>query len=301
MMRYLVIRTENLCKQYGRRQALRNLTIEVEPGEIFGILGPKGAGKSSLIRILLNTIKPSSGQALVFGLDCQRQALQVRKKVGYLPEKLNFNQSLTGVKLIQSLARLHQEVDQEYVQSIAKRFELNLNKFIREYSTNEQKVLGIIQALMHKPDLLIFDEPCKDLERKTQNIFFQIINEARQEGRTVILASDSLTEMERVCDRVAVLHEGELIAIERGVQLRARALRVIEMRFATAVNRELFAGMTNLNDLVLEDNRVRCTVQGDPDALIKLASKFKVMDIISQQPTLEEVYKTFYGIGAYAG
>lgn len=300
-MRYLVVRTENLNKQYGRRQALLNLTIEVEPGEIYGILGPKGSGKSTLMQILVDLVRPTRGQALILGMDCQRQGLQVRRNVGYLPEKLSQNASMSGEQWLHSLARLRQNVDMELVHSLASRFELDLNKIIRHYSSEERKKLGILQALMHRPDLVIFDEPCKGLDRKAQNLFYQIISEVRSEGRTVLISSDSLTEMERVCDRVAVLHQGRLVAVERGVQLRARALRIIEMRFATAVSRDIFAGMANLNDLVLEDNKVRCTLQGDPDALIKLASQYRVMDIISQQPTLEEVYRTFYGIGLYAG
>lgn len=298
-MRYLVVRTEKLNKQYGRRQALHNLTLEVEPGEIYGILGPKGAGKSTLIGILLNSVHPTSGNALVLGLDCQRQRTQIRRKIGYLPEKLNFNGSQTGDQWIQSLAKMHQGVDFDFAHYLADQFVLDLGKLIRDYSACERKKLGIIQAMMHRPDVLILDEPTAGFDRAAQNTFYKIVHEIRTEGRTAIISSDSLIEMERICDRVAVLHEGSLLAVERGVQLRARALRVIEMRFASAVSSDIFAGMANLNDLVLEDNKVRCTLQGDPDALIKLASKFRLMDIISQQPTLEEVYKTFYGIGAY--
>jgi ABC-2 type transport system ATP-binding protein len=301
MMRYLVVRTENLTKLYGRRQALANLTIEVEPGEIYGILGPKGAGKSTLIHILLDLVRPTRGQALVLGLDCQRQGVQVRQQIGFLPEKLQMNLSATGEMWLQSLTRLRRSVDMDLASSLAARFELNLTRPIREYSEEERKILGIIQAMIPRPELMIFDEPCAGLGRKAKNTLFQLFNEIRAEGRTILIASDSLTDMERICDRVAVLHQGRLIAVERGVQLRARALRIIEMRFSTAVNREFFANMPNVNDLVLEDNKVRCTVQGDPDALIKLASQYRVMDIISQQPTLEEVYRTYYGIGPYAG
>jgi len=300
-MRYLVVRTENLTKQYGRRQALLNLTLEVEPGEIYGILGPKGAGKSTFVQILMGQVRPTRGQALVLGMDCQRQGQQVRQKVGYLPENPHMSASLTGEQWIQSLIRLRRAANLERVHSLAARFELDLTKSLRSYSASERKILGIIQAMMHQPELLIFDEPCAGLTCKAQFTFFQIISEIRTEGRTVILASDSLTDMERVCDRVAVLHEGQLVAVERGVSLRTRALRVIEMRFATSVNREAFARMPNIYDLVLEDNKVRCMVQGDPDALIKLASQYRVIDIISQQPSLEEVYRKFYGIGSYTG
>ncbi len=300
-MRYLVVRTENLTKQYGRRQALLNLSIEVEPGEVYGILGPKGAGKSTLIRVLLDLVRPTRGNALVLGLDCQRQGLLVRQKIGYLPEKLQISGSSTGEQWLQSFSRLRREADLGAAATLADRFELDLKKSLRAYSDVERKILGIIQSMMHHPELIIFDDPCTGLDRKAKNEFFHLISEVRAEGRTVMIASESLTDMERICDRVAVLYQGKLVAVERGVQLRARALRVIEMRFATAINREIFAGMPNLNDLVLEDNKVRCTVQGDPDALIKLASQYRVMDIISQQPSLEEVYRTFYGIGSYAG
>jgi ABC-2 type transport system ATP-binding protein len=225
----------------------------------------------------------------------------VRQQIGYLPDNLRLNSTQSGEEWLQSLSRLRRNVDLELAHGLASRFQLDLKKSLRAYTNAERKMLGIIQAMMHRPELMIFDEPCVGMDRKTQNIFFQLITEARAEGRTVLIASESLTDMERICDRVAVLHQGRLVAIERGVQLRARALRIIEMRFATAVNREIFASMPNLHDLVLEDNKVRCTVQGDPDALIKLASQYRVMDIISQQPTLEEVYRTYYGIGSYAG
>ena len=300
-MRYLVVRTEKLNKQYGRRQALHNLSLEVEPGEIYGVLGPKGAGKSTLLGILMDTIHPTSGNAVVLGRDCQRQGVQIRRLIGYLPEKLSLNGSQTGGQWIQALARMRTGVDLNYAEKLADLFAVDLGKNIKYYSACERKKLGLIQAMMHHPEVLVLDEPSAGLDRAAQNVFYQMIQEIRAEGRTVIISSDSLTEMERVCDRVAVLNRGSLVAVERGVQLRARALRVIEMRFASAVNGEIFAGMTNLNDLVLEDNKVRCTVQGDPDALIKLASQYRLMDIISQQPSLEEVYKTFYGIGAYAG
>jgi len=153
---------------------------------------------------------------------------------------------------------------------------------------------------MHQPDLLLLDEPTRHLGGEAQDVFYRLVRQARMEGRSIFLSSSSVAEMERICDRVGVIHGGQLITVERGLNLRARALRKVEMRFAGPVSVDLFARLPNVEDIRLEENKLRCTLCGDPDALIKLASQFRVIDIISQQPTLEEVFRRNYGIEAAA-
>ena len=277
------------------------MTLEVDPGEVFGLLGPSGSGKSTLLHILLDFIRPSHGQALVLGMNCQRNGLKVRRLVGYLPQNLNLSKGVTAGQLLERFAALRGGVEMTFVHELAARFQLKLDLACERLSPADRRKVGLVQAFMHRPELILLDEPSRDLDTTAQMELYRLIAEFRAEGRSVVIASQSISEMERICDRVAVLHQGRLIAVERGAQLRARAIRKIEMRFANPVNPQIFMSLNNINQLVCDQNKVYCTVQGDPDALLKTASQFRVLDIISQQPSLEEVYQTVYGIPAYAG
>ncbi|HWR66995.1 MAG TPA: ABC transporter ATP-binding protein [Bellilinea sp.] len=297
-MRYLVIRTENLTKTFGRKPALQNLTLEVEPGEVYGVLGPKGSGKSTFLNILMNITRPTSGIALVMGMDTQRNGLQIRRLTSYLPDVMTLPLSLTGEQILDRFASLTGLIDEDYVTDLADRFKIDLSSRAQDYSLVEKRSLGIIQAFMRHTELVMMDSPSVGLDTERQSQLYHLITETRTAGVTVVIASQSLTEMERISDRVAVLYSGKLVAVERGVTLRTRALRKIELRFADPIHREAFANLPNINDLVLEDNKLRCTLQGEPDALFKAASQFRLLDVISQQPSLDEVFHKFYGVGA---
>ncbi len=300
-MRYLMIRTEDLSKQYGQRLGVNELTFEVEPGEIFGFLGPDGAGKTTTVRLLLDFIRPSSGRALVLGMDLHENSLKIRRQVGYLPGEISLYHNTTGEKLLRYLARLRGGVAWEYVLELAARLDVDLSRPVDAMSALERRKIGLAQAFMHRPELLVFDEPTRGLDAPTQQAFYRLMIEARNEGCAIFLASSSLSEMERTCDRVGILYRGELAAVERGVHLRSRAMRHIEMRFANPVSAETFSRLPNLENLQQRENQISCTVHGDPDALIKLASQFRVTDFISQIPTLEEAFRCYYGVNAHAG
>jgi len=295
-MRYLVIRTENLTKFFGHHMAVEDICLEVEPGEVYGFLGPDGAGKSTTLRMLLDFVRPTHGRALVLGLEAHRQSAAIRRQVGYLPGSLLIGGRQTGLELLRTLGMLRGNLDLPYITELAGRFALNLNTPIAALNRTDQSKLGLVQAFAHHPELLILDEPTRGLDSAAQETVYDLISAARAEGRAVLLASSSLREMERACDRVAVLHHGHVIAVERGVQLRARAMRNVEMRFAAPVSAEIFSGLNNLDNLRLDDNKLRCTVHGDPDALIKLASQHRVTDFICQQPSLEEAFRVYYGV-----
>ena len=168
-MRYMVIRTEKLTKNFGRKPALQALTLEVEPGEVFGLLGPKGAGKSTLINILMNFIRPTSGNALVMGLDCQKQSLQIRRQVGYLPEIMNLPVSLTGEQILDRFASLTGLIDEDFVAGLAERFRVDLTRRAMDFTAVEKRALGVIQAFMQHPELVLLDAPAVgfDLVRQT--------------------------------------------------------------------------------------------------------------------------------------
>lgn len=295
-MRYLVIRTENLSKNFGVVQALQNLTLEVEPGEVYGVLGPQGAGKTTFLNLLMNVIRPSSGSALVMGLDSVQHAQQIRQKVGHLPQSFPLPGNLSGETVVNRTVNLRGPIDQPYLKELTALFGLDLSRRISTLNPAEKQALGIVLAFLRQPDLVLLDSPSNNLSPERQTQLYRLIAEKRAAGGTVVIASQSLLEMERICDRVAVLNCGQLLAVERGVSLRARALRKIELRFAEPVQAEAFNGLANIRDLTLDENKLRCTVQGEPDALFKTASRFRLLDVISQQPSLDEVYQNYYGV-----
>lgn len=299
-MRYRVIRTENLTKYYGQRLGVKDLTLEVEPGEIFGFLGPNGAGKTTTILLLLDFIRPTSGRAWVMGKDSRRNSLAIRQQVGYLPADYALFERLSAGEMLRYFSTLRRATDHERVRQLAEAFALDLGQPAAALNPVEKQKIGLVQAFMHRPELLILDEPTRLLDAAATQTLYRLVAEARAEGRTVFLSSSSLIEMERICDRVAVIYRGRLVAVERGVQLRARALRKIEMRFAGPVAAEAFNRLPNLKDVRVGENSLSCTLSGDPDVLIKTASQFRVVDIISQTPTLEEVFGNYYGVESYA-
>ena len=299
-MFYLVIRTENLTKYYGRNLGVQNITLEVEPGEVYGLLGTPGAGKTTIIRMLLDFIRPTSGRALILGREAHKHSMDIRRQVGFLPERFTFDGSQTAEIALRYLASLRGDVSWEYVQELCAQFKLDLTRKCSLMTPLEQQKLGLVQAFMHRPELLILDEPGRGLDAESLQVLFRLIRQARQEGRSVLYATQSLHEAERICDRVAVLHQGCLVAVERAVRLRGRALRKVEMRFAGPVSADIFSALNNVENVRMEDNLLSCTVRGDPDSLIKLASQYRVTDFICQQPALEEVFNSYYGVGGHA-
>ena len=299
-MFYLVIRTENLTKFYGHRPGVQDLTLGVEPGEVFGFLGTAGAGKTTTIRMLLDFVRPTAGRALVLGQDVHKHSLDIRRQVGYLPAKFSFSGRMTGEDCLRYLAGLRGDVSWAYVQALSEQLGINLSGRFAHLCPVEKQKLGLVQAFMHRPELLILDEPARGLDDEARDALFHLIGQARREGRSVFMATQSLHDVERICDRVGILHQGRLLAVERTVRLRGRALRRVEMRFAGPVSPDIFAHLANVENIRLEDNFLSCTVRGDPDPLIKLASKYRVTDLLCQQPALEEVFNRYYGVGSYA-
>ncbi len=295
-MYYVVIRTENLTKTYGTHRGVEELTFQVEPGEIFGLLGPQNAGKSTVVRLLLDFARPTSGRALIFGQDVRRNPQETRSQVGFLPANFSIFDQFNGLGTLSFLAGLRRGADLTYARQLAERLGVDLNLPAARLSSTDRQKIGLAQAFMHHPELLILDEPTRNLDPEAQKVFAQLMAEVRAQGSTVLFTSASLPEVERCCDRVGVLHQGRLIEVVRAVRLRSRSLRKVEMRFGCPVPADAFAQLNNLQDVRLEDNQLRCTVQGDPDSLIKIASQYRVTDMICQQPTLEETYHRYYGL-----
>ncbi|HSV85351.1 MAG TPA: ATP-binding cassette domain-containing protein [Levilinea sp.] len=298
-MRYAMIRTEDLSKTYRGRLGVKGITLEVEPGEIFGYLGPDGAGKTTTIRLLLDFIRPTSGHIQILGLDHHLHSVKIRSHVGYLPGEFTLYDHLTGEKVLRYLSRLRGGVAWQDVINLVERFDLNIQRKLNAMSASDKCKLGLVQAFMHRPDLLILDDPSRALNAAGQAVLYDLLFEARSDGRSIFLASSSLTEMERIADRVAILYQGELLAIERGVQLRSRALRRVEMRFATPIHTDIFNGMRNLEEFRLNHQSLSCMVRGDPDNLIKTANQYRLTDFVSQALTLDEAVQFYYGVNGH--
>src|ERR1700687_1771053 len=225
------IRTSKLSKDYGLGRGLFELDLEGAPQEVFGSLGPNGSGKSTTIRLLMDMIRPTSGGAHIFGLDCRRDSVEVKKKVGYLPGDMPQFGSLRGREVVAYLGGMRGGADPKAVRAIAERFDLDLNRRFREYSSGNKRKLGILLAFMHKPELLILDEPTNGLDPLNQQEFYELLREARDGGATVFLSSHVLSEVEHVCDTVGILRAGKLVRVARLEDLRAAGETSLEEIF----------------------------------------------------------------------
>lgn len=291
-----------LSKSYGKIHAVRAIDLAVSQGEVFGFLGLNGAGKTTTIRILLDLLRPSSGSATVLGLDCQSQGLDVRSQVGYLPGELGLYSDMTGKRTLDFLAQLcRQKVDTRYREELREKLELStadLNRRIREYSTGMKRKLGLIQAMQSDPPLLILDEPTEGLDPLMQDSFYQVLADLKRRGRTVFMSSHVLSEVERVCDRIAVLRAGEKVLLSHVDEIRSVAPRRVRISFAEAT--PLDARILPRDHEVVEsdDWQWSLKVPGALGPLMRVLSSLPVKDLQIDEPHLEDVLRTYYREGA---
>jgi len=294
-----VIQTDNLSKVYKSRrkevQALYHLNLTVQQGEIFGYLGPNGAGKTTTIRLLLDLIRPTKGSAQIFGMDAQRDSVAIHRRLGYLPGELSLWDNLTGLQVINYICQIRGKPDTVYAHQLADSLLLDLLVKVRNYSSGNRRKLGLVIALMHKPELLILDEPTNGLDPLIQQTFYELMREIREEGRTVFLSSHILSEVQAICDRVGILRNGELKAVERVSDLTHTDFRWVTVQFREPVTPELVAGVPGVSNITVEDHALKLRLTGDFDPLLHAISQQYVVDIHVQEPTLEEIFLTFYG------
>jgi ABC-2 type transport system ATP-binding protein len=303
-----VIETTGLSKQYlptglrrfGRRRAaeavlaLDEVALEVQPGEVFGFLGPNGAGKSTCIRILLGFLHPTAGSARVLGLDTRTDGVAIRARVGYLPGGIALYDAMTGADLLDFLGSFY---DRPPVlrRRLVDGMELtarDLARPIRDYSRGMRQKLGIVQALQHDPELAILDEPSEGLDPLMQRAFYEILDDLRAAGRTVFLSSHILSEVERVCDRVAIVRHGRLVALEEIGALLARRRRAVEMRFGGPP--PSLAGVPGVGDVVAVDGHLRCSLEGDVRPFLAAIEGFQVIDLTIEPARLEDAFLELY-------
>jgi ABC-2 type transport system ATP-binding protein len=290
-----VIRTEALTKRYGKRRGVEDVTFEVSRGEVFGFLGPNGAGKTTTMRTLLDFLRPTSGRAEIFGLDSRAGSVEIHRRIGYLPGELALYDRMTGEGCLRYLGELRGGVRWERVRELIARLGADAEARVGTLSHGNKQKIGVIQAFMHDPELLVLDEPTNALDPLVQQEVHGLIREANAAGRTVFLSSHILPEVEALCDRVGIIREGHLATVEHIAALKERALRRLEIRFAEPVSPAEFGTLQGVQDLTLEDSVLRCTVAGSLDDVIKAAARHTVLNVISEEPGLEEIFLAFYG------
>lgn len=290
------IATLGLAKTYRKSvHALVDLDLRVERSEVFGYLGPNGAGKSTTIRLLLGLIQPTAGRASLFGLDTQRDGVASRRPVGYLPGDLRLADRLTGREQLDSLARLRGGVDRPLRQELCNRLEVELDRPIRQLSKGNRQKIGIVQAFMHRPDLVVLDEPTSGLDPLLQAEVRALMRETAADGRTVFLSSHSLDEVQHVADRVGVLRSGRLVDVDVVERLRERSLRHVTVTFAAPVDAALFAALDGVRVTQVDGATVRLAApETAMDALVKALARRHVVDLVSQPADLEEIFLEMY-------
>jgi ABC-2 type transport system ATP-binding protein len=291
------IRTRGLSKDYGRVRALRDLDLEVAAGEIVGCLGPNGAGKTTTLRLLLGLARPTAGRAEIFGLDCHRQTVEAHRRLAYVPGEADLWPALTGTETLHMLGRVHGTVDIDYRDQLIERFDLDPSKKVRAYSKgNRQKVL-LIAALMTRADLLLLDEPTSGLDPLMEREFRHCVHEARDNGQTVFLSSHILSEVEALCDRVAILREGRLVEIGTLTQMRHLSAVTVDAVFdAVPMGLVLaLAGVAGVTHVAAESRRIHLQVQGPISPLVDALAGTGVRELLSREPTLEELFLAHYG------
>ena len=302
------IDTQGLTKHYGHARpihppgrptptvvsALDDLTIQVGEGEIFGFLGPNGAGKSTAIRLLLGFLHPTAGSGSVLGLDIVRDSVAIRARVGYLPGGVSFWDGLTGVRLLDELAAMSGRPPIRRAE-LLDRLELSeqtLCRPVRDYSRGMRQKLGIIQALQHDPELAVLDEPSEGLDPLMQRAFYEILEDLRKAGRTIFFSSHVLSEVERVCDRVAIIRQGRLVALEDIPKLLARRKRNVEMRLQGPA--PVLDGVAGVSDVLQADGRLTCRLEGDVGPFLVAIAGVAISDLTIEPARLEEAFLEFY-------
>ena len=290
-----VIETRGLTKQYGRQlaPALGDLDLTVESGEIFGFLGPNGAGKSTTIRLLLGFLHPSAGVAHVLGHDIDRGSVEIRRRTGYLPGGIAFWDGLTGERLLDELAAMSGRAPTRR-SALLDRLELAdaLHRPVRDYSRGMRQKLGIIQALQHDPELAILDEPSEGLDPLMQRAFYEILEELRAAGRTIFFSSHVLSEVERICDRVAIVRSGRLVALEDVAALLARRRRNVELRFDG--DAPMLDFVPGVSDIHVNGDRLTCGLEGDVAPFLAAIAFAKIHDLTIEPASLEDAFLEFY-------
>ena len=289
-----VILAQSLTKKYDGTRGVVELEFSVGQGEVFGFLGPNGAGKTTTIRLMLDLIRPTSGRIELFGLDSRRESVAIRRRLGYVPGDLHLYEQMTGRELLAYFAALRGLDGLGEAQRLAAQFELDLTRQIKALSKGNRQKVGLVQAFMHRPDLLLLDEPTSGLDPLMQQAFYELVREVTAEGRTVFLSSHLLAEVQHAADRVAVIRDGKLELVETVDALRRRSFVRVETTFAAPPPGDAFAGLPGVRELERRGAVVLFSLEGPIDRLVKTLARFEVLGLDVHEADLEDIFLELY-------
>lgn len=290
-----VIHTEQLTKRYGRQPALTGLDLDVPAGVLFGYLGPNGAGKTTTIRILAGLLRPTSGLATVLGADVVRDRESVQSRIGYLPGDFVAYPDLTAGEYLRYMGNLRGGVEPSSTTRLAKRLDLDLGQVVGAMSHGNRQKVGIVQAFQHDPELLVLDEPTQGLDPLVQREFLAMLRETRQAGNTVFLCSHVLSEVEAVADLVGILREGSLVEVASVAELKAKAVRRLDLAFEGEVPADRLRAVPGVTEVHANGSGVQLVVEGSTAELLAVAAPYRITGVVSHEPDLEEIFLTYYG------
>jgi ABC-2 type transport system ATP-binding protein len=292
-----VIETKGLSVYYGKHRGIVDVDLLIEKGEVFGFLGPNGAGKTTAQRVLLDVIRPTAGEAHIFGKDCQKEGVTIRERVGYLPGELSLYKNMKARQFFKMyLALQNSNSDPGYWQILADRLELDTSRKIRNFSRGNKQKVGVVAAFMNKPDLLILDEPTGGLDPLVQQTVMELVREANRDGATVFFSSHNLPEVQLVCDKVGIIREGRLVATERVEDLTTQHFKRVRFSFANTPPTDAFA---QDGVVITEQSEQGLTIEihENLDQVMEKAASFGITDIETIPVSLEEIFLTYYGKG----
>jgi ABC-2 type transport system ATP-binding protein len=300
----LAIQTFDLTKTYGANRGIRNINLTIEQGEIFGFLGPNGAGKSTTLRTLLGLMAPTSGRAEIFGTDVHTHPMDVLERVGALPTEFTFDRGVTGRKLVKLFADFRGLTDLSFAEEIAARLDADLDRPIRKLSRGNKQKIGIVQAMFHRPEIIVLDEPTGGLDPLVQESFIQLLIEAREAGQTIFFSSHVLSEIERIADHVGIIRDGEMVAVERPHDLTRKAHRRVHVRYESPLPAETVGAlerMPGVEKLTVNDLDVSFSLYGSVNETMRLVTGHPMESLDVERPSLEEIFLTFYGPSGNGG
>jgi ABC-2 type transport system ATP-binding protein len=289
-----VIEVSGLTKFYGKRRGVDGLDLQVNSGEIYGFLGPNGAGKTTTIRILLDLLRPTSGSATILGMAPRVGGTSLRRRIGYLPGDFVAGGRQSARELLTHLGYLRGGVPAERISGLADRFDLDLTVNVGSLSKGNRQKIGVVQAFMHEPELLVLDEPTIGLDPLMQQRFLDLVREVQANGQTVFMSSHVLSEVQQSADRVGIVREGKMVAVESVDAVRRRAVRRVEVHFDQPPPPDGLASVEGISDIEISGNLLRCRSAGRVDALVKALARYPVESLTIQEPDLEELFFAYY-------
>lgn len=288
-----VIEINNLTKTYGKSRGITDISFNVEEGEIFGFIGPNGAGKSTTIRTLLSLIYPTSGSAAIFGKDCIKFAPEIKREIGYLPSEVFYYDNMKVKDLLKYSASFYKKDCSKRIKELAEIMDLDLNKKIDDLSLGNKKKVGIVQGLLHEPKLIILDEPTSGLDPLMQQKFFELLEEENKKGATILFSSHILSEVQRLCNRVAIIKEGKIVTVEKISTLKENNYKKFKVELKAPLDKNYF-NINGVNNLAIKDNITSFLFRGDINMVLKKIADIEITNLWIEEPDLEEIFMHYY-------